>query len=284
MLRNVWQYRKKKGRTEKKKELMDLVILAVLAVLFSSFLWFQFQSRSGSKQGNVLPITIRNVVLVHGAWADGSSWSEVIPLLQDAGIKVTAVQNPLTSLHDDVEATRKILDQQDGPTVLVGHSWGGTVITEVGQHPNVSTLVYVAALANVAGEDPTTLVNQFPQAPVATEIIESEGQQRLSRNGFLTDFANGIPPTKANVLYAVQAPIVTNLLGSKNTLTAWKNKPSWYSVSNNDRTISPDLERFYAERMEAKTIALNSGHLAMITHPQDIANLILDAACWIPKS
>jgi pimeloyl-ACP methyl ester carboxylesterase len=244
-----------------------------ILILLLILVW---QSRNLSVE-RVTP-RIRNVVLVHGAWADGSSWSYVIAKLECAGMKVTAVQNPLTSLRADVEATKKVLDRQDGPVVLVGHSWGGTVITEIGDHPNVVALVYVAALAGRAGEDPTKVAAQFTQAPVVPEIVESQGQQFLSRKGFLRDFANGVPPQKANILYATQGPITVNLLNSITTSTAWKLKPSWYSVSNNDRTISPDLERFYARRMGANTITLDSGHLAMITHPQEITDLILEAA------
>src|ERR1700737_3655005 len=146
----------------------------------------------------------RNVVLVHGAWADGSSWAEVIPLLQAAGLKVTAVQNPLTSLEDSVAATRRALALQDGPTVLVAHSWGGTVISEAGIDPKVSALVYVAARGPDAGEDFVALSGKFPAGPVRAGVQEHDGFTKLSEDSFLKYFAKGVARKKAAVLYAVQ--------------------------------------------------------------------------------
>jgi pimeloyl-ACP methyl ester carboxylesterase len=220
----------------------------------------------------------RNVVLVHGAYADGSCWSAVIPLLQRVGMNVTAVQNPLTSLADDVAATRRILALQDGPTVLVGHSWAGTVISEAGVDPKVSALVYVAARAPDAGEDYTALAARFPAPPASAGLVKSGGFAQLSEQAFLRDFAGDIDPAKARVLYAVQGRISETLFASRTSEAAWRSKPAWYAVSQNDRTTSPDLERFLAKRMGATTIELASSHLSMLSHPREIADLILQAA------
>src|ERR1700761_2740214 len=155
-------------------------------------------------QAQSAPPKASNVVLVHGAWADGSSWAEVIPYLQAAGLKVTAVQNPLTSLEDSAAATRRVLAEQDGPTVLVAHSWGGTVISEVGTDPKVTALVYVAARGPDAGEDFVALSAKFPPGPVRAGVQEHDGFTELSEDSFLKYFANGVEPGKAKVLYAVQ--------------------------------------------------------------------------------
>lgn len=223
-------------------------------------------------------ITVRNVVLVHGAYADGSCWSEVIGRLQQAGLKATAVQNPLTSLADDVAATRRILALQDGPTVLVGHSWAGTVISEAGIDPKVAALVYVAARAPDADEDYTALAKEFPTPPANAGLVHADGFAQLSEEAFLRDFAGGVDPAKARVLYAVQGRIADTLFASRTTVAAWKSKPSWYAISKQDRTTAPELERFLAERMQARTIELEASHLSIITHPQEITNLILSAA------
>ena len=220
----------------------------------------------------------RNVVLVHGAYADGSSWSEVIPLLQRAGLNVTAVQNPLTSLADDVGATRRVLALQDGPTVLVGHSWAGTVISEAGVEPKVSALVYVAARAPDAGEDYAALAATFPTPPASAGLVKSDGYAQLSEESFLRDFAGDLDPARARALYAVQGRISATLFASRTTQAAWRTKPTWYAVSTQDRTTSPELERFLANRMKAKTIELRSSHVSLLSHPQEIADLILTAA------
>lgn len=220
----------------------------------------------------------RNVVLVHGAYADGSCWSEVIGRLQAAGLKATAVQNPLSSLADDAEATRRILALQDGPTVLVGHSWAGTVISETGVDPKVSALVYVAARAPDAGEDYGALAAKFPTPPATAGLVKSGGFAQLGEEAFLRDFAGDIDPAKARVLYAVQGRISETLFAGRTTQAAWRSKPSWYAVSTNDRTTSPELERFLAKRMNAKTIEIASSHLSLISHPDKIADLILEAA------
>jgi pimeloyl-ACP methyl ester carboxylesterase len=224
------------------------------------------------------PLKARNVVLVHGLFADGSCWSEVIPRLQAAGLNVTAVQNPLTTLPEAVASAELVLARQDGPTVLVGHSFSGMIVTEAGVHPNVSALVYVAARAPDAGEDYAALAKTFPTPPASAGIVFDGDEGRLSEEAFLRDFAGDLPAAKAKVLYAVQEPFHKALLAGKTTNAAWRSKPSYYAVSTEDRTINPDLERFMAKRMGAKTIEVKASQLALISHPEEIAGLILEAA------
>jgi pimeloyl-ACP methyl ester carboxylesterase len=221
---------------------------------------------------------VRNVVLVHGAYADGSSWSEVIERLQAAGVTATAVQNPLRSVADDAAATRLILARHAEPTILVGHSYGGTVISEAGADPHVVGLVYVAARAPDAGEDYAALTKTFPTPPATAGLVFKDGFGSLTEHAFLHDFANGVDRTRARTLFAVQGHVSATLFGDRTTAAAWRSKPSWYAVSKRDRTTSPELERFLARRMKAKTIELDSGHLSLITHPREITELILRAA------
>jgi pimeloyl-ACP methyl ester carboxylesterase len=251
-----------------------LLKLAVVALSMLSATLFAAEAAAQSPA----PVVARNVVLVHGAWADGSSWAEVIPRLQAAGLRVTAVQNPLTSVADSVAATRRALALQDGPTVLVAHSWGDTVISEVGIDPKVTALVYVAARAPDAGEDFVALSAKFPTMPVRAGVQERDGFTNLSEDAFLNYFANGVAREKAEVLYAVQEPTAASLFGGRTTASAWRSKPSWYAVSKLDQTISPDLERFLAARMKATTVELDAGHLSLVSHPQEIADLILASA------
>jgi pimeloyl-ACP methyl ester carboxylesterase len=220
----------------------------------------------------------RNVVLVHGLFADGSSWSEVIARLQKAGLNATSVQNPLTTLPEAVASAERVLARQDGPTVLVGHSFSGMIVTEAGVHPNVSALVYVAARAPDAGEDYAALAKTYPTPPASAGIVFDGDEGRLSEEAFLRDFAGDLPEAKARVLYAVQDPFNKALLAGKTTHAAWRSKPSFYAVSTEDRTINPDLERFMAKRMGAKTIEVKASHLSLISHPEEITRLILEAA------
>jgi len=220
----------------------------------------------------------KNVVLVHGLFADGSSWSEVIPRLQAAGLNVTSVQNPLTTLPEAVDAATRVLARQDGPTVLAGHSFSGMIVTDAGVHPNVSAVVYVAARAPDAGEDYTALAKNFPTPPASAGIVFDGDEGRLSEEAFLRDFAADLPETKAKALYAVQWPFHKELLSGKTTHAAWRSKPSWYAVSTEDRTIDPDLQRFMAKRMGAKTIEVKASHVSLISQPETIANLIFEAA------
>jgi len=224
------------------------------------------------------PTKARNIVLVHGLFADGSCWTEVIARLQAAGLNATAVQNPLMTLPEAVASAQRVLARQDGPTVLVGHSFSGMIVTEAGVHPSVSALVYVAARAPDAGEDYTALAKKYPTPPASAGIIFDGDEGRLSEEAFLRDFAGDLPQAKAKVLYAVQEPFQKALLAGKTTQAAWRSKPSFYAVSIEDRTINPDLERFMAKRMGAKTIEVKASHVSMISHPDEIAALILEAA------
>src|SRR6202050_2904004 len=220
----------------------------------------------------------RNVVLVHGLFADGSSWSEVIARLQAAGLNATAVQNPLTTLPEAVASAERVLARQDGPTVLVGHSFSGMIVTEAGVHPNVSALVYVAARASDADEDYTAEAKTYPTPPASAGIVFDGDEGRLTEAAFLHDFAGDVPEAKAKVLYAVQWPFHKELLAGRTTQAAWRSKPSFYAVSTDDRTINPDLERFMAKRMGAKTIEVKASHVSLISQPETIARLILEAA------
>jgi pimeloyl-ACP methyl ester carboxylesterase len=258
------------------RTLQKLVTVAISALSITLFV------ASASAQ-TPTAVVARNVVLVHGAWADGSSWSEVIPRLQAAGLHVTAVQNPLTSLADSVAEARRVLALQVGPTVLVAHSWGGTVISEVGTDPKVSALVYVAARAPDADEDFVALSAKFPTMPVRAGVQDHGGLTTISEEAFVKYFANGVAHDKSEVLYAVQTPTAASLFSGRTDAAAWRTKPSWYAVSKLDETIAPDLERFLAKRMKATTVELEAGHLSLVSHPKEIADLILNAAGRAPS-
>jgi pimeloyl-ACP methyl ester carboxylesterase len=219
----------------------------------------------------------KNVVFVHGLFADGSCWSKVIARLQQRGINCTSVQNPLTSLQEACEAARRAIAAQSGPTVLVGHSFSGMIVSEVGIDPKVTALVYVAARAPDAGEDYTALAKNYPVPPASAGIVFDGDWGRLSEQAFLRDFAGDLPPKEARVLYAVQQPFKRSLTTEKTTNAAWRSKPAFYAVSALDRTINPDLERFMAKRMGAKTVEIQASHLALISHPDEITSLILEA-------
>lgn len=224
------------------------------------------------------PPGARNIVLVHGLFADGSCWSEVIPRLQAVGLNVISVQNPLTTLDDAVAEAQRVLARQDGPTVLVGHSFSGMIVTEAGVDPKVSALVYVAARAPDAGEDYTALAKTFPTPPASAGIVFDGDEGTLTEAAFLRDFAGDLPEAKARALYAVQQPFLKALLTGRTKHAAWRTKPSFYAVSTQDRTINPDLQRFMAKRMGATTIEVNASHVSLISRPQEITDLILKAA------
>lgn len=231
---------------------------------------------SDTKPSGVAP-KVRNVVFVHGLFADGSCWSEVITRLLPLGLHITSVQNPLTTLDEAVDSARRALALQDGPTLLVAHSFSGMIITELGVDPKVSGLVYVAARAPDAGEDYTALAKQYPQPPASAGIVFSEDEGRLTEAAFMKDFAGDLPTDKARLLYAVQAPFKKTLLAGKTTQAAWRSKPSWYVVSKLDRTINPDLQRFMAKRMGAKTVELEASHLSLLSQPEAVTKVILAA-------
>lgn len=218
------------------------------------------------------------VVLVHGAWADASSWRLVIPYLQREGIAVVAVQNPTTSLADDVAATRRTLDTIDGPVVLVGHSWGGTVITEAGNDPKVKALVYVAAFAPDAGQSTGDQVNAHPTPPGLGGVTPfGEGFLKMSEASWIANVAQDLPEQDARVLSAVQTPLSLTTFGDKISTPAWADRPSWYIVSSQDRAVSVELQRDLGRRINAQTVELVASHMSLLSLPQAVANIIRDA-------
>lgn len=222
------------------------------------------------------------ILLVHGAWADGSSWQRVIPILLGAGHKVAAVQNPTQSLAGDVAATRQALDAVEGPVVLVGHSWGGAVITEAGTDPKVKALVYVAAFAPAAGEALGPLVGKYPNPPALGKIHDDgKGNLTLSGEGWVEDVANDLPEAEARVLAVLQPPLPASTFGDVISQAAWEKVPSWYIVSTEDRVVSVDLEREFAARMKATTTELAAGHLSLLSQPEAVAKVILEAAASV---
>jgi pimeloyl-ACP methyl ester carboxylesterase len=222
---------------------------------------------------------VKNIVLVHGAWADGSSWTKVIPLLEGRGLHVVAVQNPLSSLADDVAATKRIIDAQDGPVVLVGHSYGGAVISEAGNNPKVARLVFVAAFGPDTGESVGTTAKDFAPAPVGPEVKPIEdGFLVLTRKGVIEDFAQDLTAGEKQVLFATQAPTSGSVFGASMSDAAWRHKPSFYVVAENDRMINPEYERFAAKRMGAKILALPTSHVPMLARPKEVAAFIAEAA------
>ena len=233
---------------------------------------------SGTSAMAAGPAEQPSVVIVHGAFADGSDWAKVIPLLQAKGIKVTAVQNPLTSLADDVAATKRAIDNQPGRVVLVGHSWGGTVITEAGDNDKVAGLVYVAAFAPDAGQATGDLGKHLPVPPgIAKLVVDKAGFASLPEAAVAADFAQDVPAGQAAVMAATQGPIALKAFGEKVSTAAWKNRTSWYIVSKNDRMIQPDLERAFARQINARTTELPTSHVPQQSRPADVAKVILEA-------
>ena len=242
---------------------------------------FLLLAASTGGAANPVPSTqgVKNVVLVHGAWADGSSWSKVIPLLESKGLHVVAVQIPLNSLADDVAATKRAIALQDGPVLLVGHSYGGAVITEAGNDPKVVGLIYVAAFAPGEGESVFGISKPYPATPVGTEIPhDPTGFLTLTPKGISEDFAQDLSAREKELLTVTQGPTSASAFGATITTAAWKTKPSWFVISSDDRIISPDLERAEAEKMKATAITLSSSHVAMLSHPNEVAAFIGQAA------
>ena len=227
-----------------------------------------------------------NIVLVHGAWADGSCWSDVIERLQADGYKVTAPQLPENSLADDIARVRLVLSRQSGPTVLAAHSYGGQVITSLGTDaPNVAALVYIAGFGLDEGESIGGLLQQGPPPPgVANIDVDSQGRGWIPEDDFLGHFAADIDPVKAKVMYAVQQPLTMSAFEDVMGTPAWKSLPSWYLVAQNDEVIPPDAERQFAERMGADTIEVESGHCAMVSHPEETYERIVTAAKAVASS
>ena len=222
-----------------------------------------------------------NIVLVHGAWADGSCWSAVIERLQADGYHVTAPQFPESSLASDVARLRQALDRQDGPVIVVGHSYGGQIMTALGTDaPNVVGLVYIAAFGLDEGESIGGLLAQGgPPTPALAHLdIDKLGFAWVPEDDFVSHFAADVDPVQARIMYAVQQPLATSTFEDVMGVPAWKSHPSWFLVAENDEAIPADAERQFAKRMGATTVELQAGHLAMVSHPDDVANLIRTAA------
>jgi len=222
-----------------------------------------------------MAISKPNIVLVHGAWADGSCWSAVIEGLQAKGYNVTAPQFPESSLEADVTRLRQVLNRQDGPTVVVGHSYGGQIMTSLSTDaPNVVGLVYIAAFGLDEGETIGQLLAQGPPTPALAHLdIDEQGFAWIPEDDFVTYFAADVAPTKAKVMFAVQQALSASTLGDVMGVPAWKSLPSWYMVAANDQAIPPDAERLFAKRMGATTVEVPSGHVAMVSHPEDVIQL-----------
>jgi pimeloyl-ACP methyl ester carboxylesterase len=221
-----------------------------------------------------------NVVLVHGAWADGSSWSGVIESLQAKGYAVAAPQFPESSVASDVARLRQVLVRQSGPTVVAGHSYGGHIMTSLGpEHPNVAALVYIAAFGLDQGESLGALLGAGPPTPALAHLaVDAQGFGWIPREDFVAHFAGDVDSVKANVMYAVQQPISLSTFENVMGEPAWKSLPSWYLVATNDEAIPPDAERMFAKRMGATTIEVPSSHVAMVSHSNDVVQLIEAAA------
>src|SRR5271170_3981920 len=220
---------------------------------------------------------IKNVVLVHGAFADGSGWEPVALALKKDGYKVSVVQHPETSYADDQKYTKAAIDAMDGPVVIVGHSYGGSVITEAGNHPKVAALVYIAAFALDEGESCASIEQALPQASKAFKA-DSNGNWWIEQENFAADFAADVPPAVSHFMAIAQVPISTDSFTHKVTKPAWKTKPTWYMVATSDRSINPDQERMMAKRANAKTVEVNSSHVAYMSHPKETVKLIEEAA------
>lgn len=261
--------------TRKSSLAVYLRYCALACTLLATALYFPAGNRAVAQSSESRGV--RNVILVHGAWADGSSWSKVIPLLEAKGLKVTAVQLPLTSLADDVATVKRAVALEDGPFLLVGHSYGGSVITEAGNDPKVAGLVYVAAFAPDKGESTLDQINANP-TPVGMELRPTAGFFKLSAKGVFEDLAPDLPDVEREVLFAAQAPTAGAAFGTPISKPAWRNKPSWFVIASEDRVISPKLEEAEAQEMKAKSITISSSHVVLLSHPVEVAAFIEGAA------
>ncbi|MFJ1256035.1 alpha/beta fold hydrolase [Cupriavidus sp. CuC1] len=219
------------------------------------------------------------VVLVHGAFADGSAWDKVVPLLQAKGLNVVSVQNPLTSLADDVAATRRALDMQTGPVVLVGHSWGGVVISEIGQHERVKALVYVAAFAPSEGQSVADLAKDYPTPDGSNFLVtDKEGFLTLSAEGVAKHFAQDVPAAQTRIMAVTQGPVSGKSFEEKVTVAAWKTSPSWYVLTEQDHMIQPALQKAMAQKISAHVVTLPTSHVPQLSRPRQVADAIFAAA------
>jgi pimeloyl-ACP methyl ester carboxylesterase len=224
------------------------------------------------------------IVLVHGAFADASGWDAVIRILQAKGYEVSAVQNPLSSYEADVETTKRLIDAQTGPTVVVAHSYGGAVITAAAAgNPNVKALVYLAAFANDANEPLGSVLEKYPSKAVEAFKPDAAGLLYIDRAKFHDIFAQDLPIAQTNVMAVTQKPLAGSAFGATTKVAAWRTTPSWFVVAQNDNVIPPDLERFFAKRMGAKTTEIKSSHVVFMSHPKEVA-AVIEAAASAPTS
>ena len=254
-----------------KGAMRNLYVAAILAAMLAGGTLHSALAQSGSKPG------IKNIVLVHGAFADGSGWAAVAEILEKDGYTVSVAQPPETSYAEDIKYTRAAIDAMDGPVVLVGHSYGGSIITEAGNDPKVSALVYIAAFALDEGESCASIEQALPQASKAFKP-DSDGNWWIEQNHFAADFAADIPAKAAAFMAISQVPISTDSFTHKVTSPAWKTKPTWYMVATADRSINPDQERMMAKRAHATTVEVNASHVAYMSYPRETARLIEEAA------
>ena len=262
----------------KLSQMFRTALIATTMLILSSGLDMRAFAQTDSPQAT------KNIVLVHGAWADGSCWSRVIALLQAKGFHVVAVQNPLTSLADDVAATKRIIALQDGPVILVGHSYAGVVITEAGNDPKVVGLVYVAAFALGEGESINSVSKPYPPAALGSELrTDAQGFLTATRKGIAADMAQDLPDGEQQILVATQGQTAAAVFGATVTTAAWKSKPSWAVIAANDRAIPPELEKDEAASIKATSIIIPANHLAMLSHPREVAELIEQAAAKANK-
>lgn len=228
---------------------------------------------------------VKNVVLVHGAWADGSSWNKLIPLLEAKGLHAVAVQNPLSSIADDVASTNRLINAQDGPVLLVGHSYGGAVITEAGNNPKVAGLVYVAAFAPEEGETLAGMAQKYPPTPLFSEVQPiDDGYLLLTAKGVTESFAQDLSTEQKLLVLAVQGATHGAILATPIKKAAWHSKPSWFVIASNDRAVAPQQEADTAKRMGSKTLTLESSHLPMLSHPKEVSEFVIEAAGSLGKS
>jgi pimeloyl-ACP methyl ester carboxylesterase len=228
---------------------------------------------------------VKNVVLVHGAWADGSSWNKLIPLLTEKGLHAVAAQNPLSSIADDVASTNRLINAQDGPVLLVGHSYGGAVITEAGNNPKVVGLVYVAAFAPEEGETLGGMAQKYPPPPLFSEIQKiADGYLLLTAKGVAESFGQDLTSEEKQLVYAVQGATQGAILATPLKKAAWHSKPSWFVIASNDRAIAPQQEADTAKRMGSKTLTLESSHLPMLSRPNEVAAFVIEAASSLGES
>src|ERR1700678_2435304 len=248
-------------------------LIATMVLIVSSGLGMRGFAQTNSPQG------VKNIVLVHGAWADGSCWSKVVALLQVKGFHVVAVQNPLTSLADDVAATKRIIALQDGPVILVGHSYAGVVITDAANDPKVVGLVYVQAFAPGEGASINSVCKPYPLAPLGSELRpDAQGFLTATPKGIAEDMAQELSAGEQQILTATQGQTSSSVFGATITTAAWKTRPSWALIAGNDPAIPPQLEKDEAAIIKATSITSPANHLSMISHPKEVAELIEKAA------